>query len=124
MPDITLDILKDARSFINDGWIKGSYVDRGNVCAIGGIRQALYLHNMSPYHLDDKSGKTKESCLASYLVPHISSGDLSEVRSAHFAQYPEQRVISFNDAHATTKYDVLTIFDKAIAKYEKEHADA
>lgn len=107
------EILKIGRARIEQGWIKGSYArlpsgdeckstDAGaHCCALGAIGRDVVL------------GENTESFVAELIMEN----ELSKCWIAGLYS-----VGAFNDLKETTKADVLTLFDMAVARAEHDGA--
>jgi hypothetical protein len=120
--DITAELLKSARNKIDKDWIRGTWQRGKNVCAMGAIDWALQKEGEVQ---NSASWRTKLNCLAALVADEINP-EAYRYRKAHGRGYADAQstVIGFNDGAAKDKHDVLAVFDKAIATYEKEHPNS
>lgn len=130
MADETLNVLKKAREKISKRWAKGSLLKPGgSVCMIGALGMTLAEEELIP-----KETKTQKAangsgdswyqndrvkCLAALL-----SSNLPSIYKRTGGNRPVDEIVGFNDDDKTAKDEILAVFDKTIAQYEKEHADA
>lgn len=104
-----LKALKHGRAEVEKGWCKRDFYDlRGNVCALGGLRK------MFPDDLP----------MSLNSIPMITVYD--KAAAALNKQLPRgwKGVASYNDHHATTKEDILALYDRAIACLEREEDES
>lgn len=96
-----IEDLKAARQHVERGWMQGKLTDyNGNVCAMGAVSIAAGMRIGS-------------------MVSHTMEWDRHQAQyEALMKQIPEGffDVAAFNDDPATTKQDVLNLFDKALAE--------
>jgi hypothetical protein len=91
--------VKAAREIVRTSWHKGGLYDgRGNVCAIGAIRQGI-------------TGKPTITLMSPEFYRVLSAEE------AVVAKLPAGygSIAEFNDAPSTTHQDVLNLFDKTLA---------
>ena len=102
-----IQILEDAKTFIENGWTKGDYTDgEGCYCAIGACRMAAS-GSTSVVSLWAEDGQ--ESTPYERAIQR-----LTDVLPGAYGSIP-----TFNDAPETTLEDVLALFDRAIANEDE-----
>jgi hypothetical protein len=113
----TLEILKAARALISEPehWTQGAYgrTSQEDEDGVYDLEEATCFCAVGAIH---KAGNFDVSCtLPSYIgVPFLGDEGLLHYDSVYF----EGKLVDFNDTHS--QEDVLSLFDRAIARAEGE----
>jgi hypothetical protein len=111
MPKTTMQILQDARAFLEDedNWIKGLLYDEGSgsCCALGAVTRAYDPILLKDFHYPMEIGPAAE--FAEDLLD-LSAEELSPKYGYRYVD----TAAGFNDHSSTTHGQVLEMFDRAI----------
>lgn len=109
MAKTTVDVLVGARKLLTprQSWKHGAYTGT----SISGVKQRCAVQAVK-----DANG-VKGNTALNYILAEIKDDPLYKTRLAGSdTKDVSSQVIRFNDHSKTTKYDVLTVMDRAIAK--------